>query len=176
MRSSRVLGIFILVAAILAVGVIFLFLYVGINPSAVFPTASVSLTEQFPGTTEDPLSALDAILENTIPASLAHNAPDGMKVGEVVTIELLMDPTLTEDQIREKVSEPGSVFSSGDILITQEMKAELHSQDPEAFTIQTTRDPVQLINTQETTRWTWDVTAEKAGAQKLTILVFRRIE
>ena len=176
MRSLKVFGILLLVVAILAVACLSLFRFIDIDPAAIPPTAPVSATDEVPTTSEDPLSVLDSILENTVPASLAHNAPSQMKVGEVVTIELLMDPTLSEEQIREKISEPGSVFSSENILITQEMKAELASRDPEAFSIQTSRDPIQLINSQETTKWAWDVTPRKAGSQRLTIFVSRRIE
>ena len=80
-----------------------------------------------------------------------------MNLEDTTTIQLLISPTLTKDQLEEEITaaENQAVISSA-VSITPRMKAELKSADPEAFNIQPLHDSAeQLISTGEPTEWEW---------------------
>ena len=122
------------------------------------------------------LELIDNLLKQTIPASLAFNAPSEMERGETITIELLLNPSLSETELAREVAEAGEVVSAS-VEITPQMKAEILAADEEAFTIRRIHDePVQLVSGTETTRWAWFVTAKKEGRQQLTIVLYRLVK
>jgi hypothetical protein len=153
------------------------------DPTVIEPTTSdngeAPTTPASPGplSIEEQLVRIDAILKQTARASIAYNAPSEMRLGEIVTIELLLNPSKSEEELKEEVTEPGTVQSGGDVEITPQMKAELIPADPEAFTVTPLHDdPVQVISGTETTTWSWDVTAKKGGAQRLSIVIYRLVK
>ncbi|HEX2992222.1 MAG TPA: hypothetical protein VHO49_16160, partial [Anaerolineales bacterium] len=118
---------------------------------------------------------IDTMLEQSIPASIAYNDPSEMEVGKPITIELRLNPSISEPELAREVEESGEVVV-GIVEITPQMKAELLPADVEAFIIRPIHDdPVQLISTIETTRWAWYVTAKKGGPQQLTLVLYRLI-
>ena len=118
---------------------------------------------------------IDTMLEQSIPASIAYNDPSEMEVGKTITIELRLNPSISEPELAREVEESGEVVM-GIVEITPQMKAELLPADEEAFIIRPIHDgPVQLISTIETTRWAWYVTAKKGGPQQLTLVLYRLI-
>lgn len=118
---------------------------------------------------------IDTMLKQSIPASIAYNDPSEMEVGKPITIELRLNPSISEPELAREVEESGEVVT-GIVEITPQMKAEILPADEEAFTIRPIHDdPVQLVSTVETTRWAWYVTAEKEGPQQLTIVLYRLI-
>jgi hypothetical protein len=56
---------------------------------------------------EEQLARIDAILNQTLSASLAYNAPSRMQIHETVMVELLLNPSLSEETLKEEISEPG---------------------------------------------------------------------
>jgi hypothetical protein len=126
---------------------------------------------------EEQLARIDASLRQFARASIAYNAPSEMQMDDIVTIELLLNPSKSEEELKEEVTEPGTVQSSANVQITPQMKAELIPADPQAFTVTPLHDdPVQVISGLETTRWSWDVTAKKGGAQRLSIVIYRLVK
>lgn len=125
---------------------------------------------------EDAFLQIDAVLDQSTKGSIAYNAPTDMSLNETVTIELLLNPTLSEPALVEQVQEQGEVFSS-QIEITPRMKAEILSSDKDAFVIQQIHDkPVQIVSGTNTTSWSWYVTAKKGGTQNLTIVLYRYVK
>jgi hypothetical protein len=121
------------------------------------------------------LASIDDALKQTLTASIAFNAPQEMKLNESTTIELLLNPSVSPEKLGTQVTEPGDVVV-GNIEITPRMKAVLKSQDKDAFDIQPLHDdPEQLISGTATTKWSWFVKANKAGAQKLTLVIYRLV-
>ncbi|HMB22202.1 MAG: TIR domain-containing protein [Chloroflexota bacterium] len=127
---------------------------------------------------EDQLDQVDSILRKSAQASIAYNAPSEMRVEETVTVELLLNPNLSPADLKEEVSEPGTVRTSS-VEITPLMKARLVPQDRSAFLIDARPDEehaIQVINPNETTKWSWNVTARKSGTQRMTISLSRLVK
>jgi hypothetical protein len=126
---------------------------------------------------EEQLARIDEILNQSARASIAYNAPSEMQLDETVTIELLLNPSLSEEELKEQISEPGDVQTSADVQITPQMKAELIPADSEALAVTALHDdPIQVISGTETTKWSWFVTAKKEGTQKLSLVIYRLVK
>ena len=126
---------------------------------------------------EEQLARIDEILNQSARASIAYNAPSEMQLDETVTIELLLNPRLSEAELKKQITEPGDVQASADVEITPQMKAELIAADPEALSIAPLHDdPIQVISGTETTKWSWFVTAKKEGTQKLSLVIYRLVK
>jgi hypothetical protein len=68
---------------------------------------------------------------------------------------------------------------TSNVQITPLMKARLVPQDKSAFLIDARPDEehaVQVISGTETTKWSWNVTAQKPGTQRLTISLSRLVK
>ena len=141
------------------------------------PIPSISTTLPDPLSVEEQLARIDALLKQSARASIAYNAPSEMQIDETVTIELLLNPSLSEEQLKEQVTEPGNVQTSAEVEITPQMKAELIPANPEALAITPLHDdPIQVISGTETTKWSWFVTAKEEGTQKLRLVIYRLIK
>jgi hypothetical protein len=137
-------------------------------PTHVATAATISVGDQ--------LAQIDDILRQSIKASIAHNEPQSMLLGETTTIELLLNPSLSPEALSTQVTAPGPVASAS-VQITPRMKALLLADDSSAFTIQPLYDnPEQLISGTETTQWTWRVTSLKSGTQRLTLVLYRLVQ
>jgi len=123
----------------------------------------------------DALVNVDDILSKALSASLAYNAPDQMLLYDERIIELLVNPSVSEQELGQQVEESGRVVT-GTVQITPLMKAELKAQG-EAFDIIALHDTSeQPISSTETTRWQWQVTAKKEGTQRLTMVVYMLVK
>jgi hypothetical protein len=139
------------------------------------PIAPTALPE--PLSVEEQLARIDALLKQSAKASIAYNAPSEMQINETVTIELLLNPGKSEEELKKEVTEPGTVQTSGEVEITPQMKAELIPANPEAFTVTPLHDdPIQVISGTETTKWSWYLTAKKDGNQKVSIVIYRLLK
>ena len=138
------------------------------EPPATATSVVLSLDEQ--------MAQIDVILKQTLEASIAYNKPESMNLDQTVTIELLLNPSLSPQTLSTQVTEPGQVASAS-LQITPRMKAMLFANDDTAFVIQSIQDnPEQLISNTDTTRWAWLVTAKKGGTQRLTLVIYRLVE
>jgi hypothetical protein len=126
-------------------------------------------------TVEEQFAQIDILLRQNINSSIAYNTPNVMNLGDTVTINLLMNPSLSNQQLGAQVTGSGPV-TTATIEITPQMRAKLTSADKDAFTIQPIQDSDQIISGTQTTKWTWMVTAEKAGLQTMTLTIFRLIQ
>jgi hypothetical protein len=140
-------------------------------PTEVLPftptSQSLSLEEQ--------MAQIDAVLKKTLAASIAYNKPESMTLDQIVTIELLLNPSLSPQVLSTQVSEPGQIVSAS-LQITPHMKAVLVANDDTAFLIKPIHDaPEQIISKTDTTRWAWLVTARKGGTQQLTLVIYRLV-
>ena len=157
----------------------------------VLVAAIVILTACAPGATEVPpteqvspeapsldeqMAQIDSVLKQTLSASIAYNKPESMNLDQTVTIELLLNPSLSPEALSTQVTETGQVASTS-IQITPRMKALLVANDSTAFVIQPIHDnPEQLVSSTDTTRWAWLVTAKEGGTQRLTLVIYRLVK
>ncbi len=122
------------------------------------------------------LKNVDQILNQALSASIAYNAPESMQLDETVIIQLLLNPSISEEELGQQVEESGAV-TTGTVQVTPLMKAELKAQNGEAFVIEPLHDtPEQPVSTTDTTRWQWQITAKRGGMQGLTLVVYRLIQ
>jgi hypothetical protein len=127
-------------------------------------------------TSGEDLRSVDDILNNAMSASIAFNAPQAMKLDETVIVEMSINPSITEAEIVKQIEAEGEI-QTGTLLVTPLTKAVLIAQNGQAFEIQVLHDSdIQPITTNESTRWQWQVTAKKGGAQALTLVVYRLIK
>lgn len=132
------------------------------------PSSAISIQDQF--------DQIDSTIRQKTNASIAFNAPERMKLEETITINLLMNPALSDQQLATQVTGSGPV-KTATIEITPRMRAILVAADADALTIQPIQeDPEQVISGTETTQWSWMVTAKKAGLQTLTLTIFRLLQ
>ncbi len=124
-------------------------------------------------TIENQFSQVDQALNQFLLGNIAYNAPEAMQVDETVTIELLLNPSISPEELETQIDEPGAI-ESATIEITPRMRVELRAKDKDAFEIQAVHnDSEQLISGSQTTRWAWWVKAKKEGTHNLTVTVFR---
>jgi hypothetical protein len=153
--------------------------------------------------TPNPTQTLEAAFEavnnqfkNLPSSSIAFNKPDQMKRGDVATIELILNPSMSEAALATQIIEQGDfVTSTSDpnlllapnglgvsvetskIEITPRMKAVLQSEDPEAFDIRERHDNAeQVVSSLNTTTWRWSVTAKKEGPQTLELVIYQLVK
>jgi hypothetical protein len=153
------------------------------TPSDIGPLpTSQAATPNIPPATAGPqsdifsqLNQIDVALRQQIRGSIAYNKPESMTLGQTATIELLLSPSLSKEQLGTQVTENGAV-QIATIEITPRMKAVLLSPLEEAFIIQPIHEEVQLISASETTQWAWFVTAKKSGTQRLVLVLYRLVK
>jgi hypothetical protein len=127
-------------------------------------------------TSGEDLRSVDDILNNAMSASIAFNAPQAMKLDETVIVEMSINPSITEAEIVKQIEAEGEI-QTGTLLVTPLTQAVLIAQNGQAFEIQALHDSdIQPITANESTRWQWQVTAKKGGAQALTLVVYRLIK
>jgi hypothetical protein len=147
------------------------------EPVVIAPVTPVAPTAPGSLSVEEQLARIDEILNQSARATIAYNTPSEMQLDETVTIELLLNPGLSEEELKQQISEPGDVQTSAEVEITPQMKAELIPADPEALAITALHDdPIQMISGTETTKWSWFVTAKKEGTQKLNLVIYRLVK
>lgn len=122
------------------------------------------------------LQQVDGLMSEAMLGSIAYNVPASMRLNETTHIQVLISPSLSEDDLQKRIRASGPV-ASAQISVTTRMKAELRTSDPDAFDILALHDNAeQLLSTVEPTEWTWSVRARKGGQQTLFLTVYRLIE
>lgn len=122
------------------------------------------------------LNSIDTILQSAVVGHIAYNAPTSMQLEQTVDIQLLLSPSASPEDLKKQIIEAGQI-TAAELLITPLMKAELKSDDPQAFIIQTFHDNAeQVVVTVESTEWRWAITAKKSGDQVLTLTLFRQVQ
>jgi len=118
---------------------------------------------------------IDDALKQTLSASIAYNTPQSMQLDETTTISLLLNPSVSPENLATQVTESGQILANS-IEVTPRMKAVLLSQEADAFAVQSIHDsPEQVISATETTQWSWDVTAKIEGTHRLTLVIYRLV-
>ena len=162
-------------------------------------TEDIRLTQPAAHTTLSPeelLAQVDAALAKALKGHFTYVAPSVMKLDETLTIEILLNPSLSAEELATQIvessglvtstAEPGVLLSrsGGEVKvigsqaeITPLMKAILLAEDPQAFNIQPIHDDeIQIVGKNSTTAWRWLVTAQEGGIQKLILVIYRQVK
>lgn len=139
---------------------------------------------------------VDRQFQESIKSNIVYNAPQSMNLDDSVTIELLLNPSLSQDELATQLieqaglststAEPGLLTTdqgggvtvvAEEIEVTNRMKAILTSIDPEAFVIQQlSASDEQVVSLTETTKWRWSITAKKEGTETLVLTIYRLVK
>ncbi len=124
------------------------------------------------------IGEIDDQLKNDLTASIAFNdAPSEMVLDQTAFLTLLLSPSLTPDQLADQIAnESGGLITRDSIQVTPFMRADLQSDNPDAFKIVALPEaPEQLVSSVEPTRWAWGVTALKEGNYTLRLTISRMV-
>jgi len=144
---------------------------------------------------DEELRLVQAELNKSLKGNFKYTAPSSMRLNESFPIELLLNPSLSADELGTQIVEGSGLVTStadpdvlvttggeevkvvgSDVDITPLMKAVLIAGDPRAFDIQPLHeDEIQLVGKNTTTTWQWLVTPRKAGTQKLILVIYRQV-
>ena len=125
---------------------------------------------------DEQLERIDELLRKTVQSSIAYNVPETVEFDNTVTIELLLNPSLSPTQLAGQLTPNGEV-TTAIIEITPMMRAELIPQNKEGLAVQPIHaDAVQLVSHVDTTRWAWLVTGKKSGVQKMVLVIYRLVK
>ena len=139
---------------------------------------------------------IDSILSQSLKSNFAFSVPNQMIVNESGVIDLVMNPSLSQDELSAQLFEQSNILTStatpdqsitaqGDgtnitvsqTLVTDQMKVVLFTNNTSAFEIQKLHtDSEQLLRNTDTTRWRWIITAKEAGNHSLVIAIYRHIK
>src|SRR5215204_1021053 len=114
-------------------------------------------------------------LRELVRSSIAFNTPEEMQVGKTETIELLLSTSYSAEELKEQLTEAGEKEGVEGIPTAERMQARL-TGDP-GFEIQAITPEEQAISSEDTTKWSWDVTPTQAGKdEKLHLTITALIE
>jgi hypothetical protein len=112
-------------------------------------------------------SEVDEILASLSTGSIAFNAPEKMKLGDTTTIQLLLSPRETIDQLRQKLDAAGKKLG-GAVLVADVMQATLYGR---GFDVHPLAPERQAVSESAQTEWRWDITAKEPGEQELRLTI-----
>ncbi len=143
----------------------------------------------------DAFSEADAQFEKSFQGNIVFNKPEKMNKEETTSIELILSPSLSETDLVTQIIERGDfVTSTADadlfvapngtssrleteqIEITNYIKAELKSQNPDALIVTDMLNAEQLISLTKPTTWRWSVTAKKEGKYTLELIITQLVK
>ncbi|MGB8983925.1 MAG: SAF domain-containing protein [Anaerolineales bacterium] len=145
---------------------------------------------------QDVLKEVDKDLQEVLRSNTAYHVPKTMDVEETVTIELLLNPAMSGEQLTTQLVERSNFLtstveadpliteqggkidiSSAEVNITDRIKAVLQSPKSDAFDIQRLHDnDEQIVSNVDTTKWRWSVTAKAPGEQDLELTIYRLVK
>jgi hypothetical protein len=184
------------VAFIVLIGTLVIFFQIR-SYSLFFPPAISTPTPFIPITGDTPapnatwiaMAEIDKQLQEALKSKIAYNMPTQMELDQTFTIELLLNPSLSGEELAIQLAE-GSDFVVpvtgaedavdvviSDVLIQDLMRVELRSVRRTAFEIHPSHeDGEQPISSIETTKWRWSITAKEPGQQTLELALYRLIK
>jgi len=129
------------------------------------------------------LRGVDESLSQSMQSNISYSAPQEMRLSDTVTVSLDINPPKTPEQLSSELigDQPGMTATEVPVIlpsveITDRMYAELIPDDKDAFMIlPIPANPEQLISSEESTRWEWQLTAHKPGPQRLTLVIYRLV-
>ncbi len=137
------------------------------------PTLSPSLTAI--STFGPEFIDIDQALRASLPATIAYNVPQSMRLNDTASLELLLNPSVAPSELEAQITQDGEVITAN-IQITPRMRAVLIAQEADTFVIRSMHaSDEQLVSPTQTTKWSWDVTAKKGGIHRLTLQIHRFI-
>ena len=143
--------------------VIFVYLaltYLGCQSPPLSPTPS-------PLSPTPSLENVDKVLKSLVLGSIAFNTPEEIQWNNTAVIELLLSPSFSVDELKDKIQEAGE-REGAEIRVADQMSAVLESS---GFKIIELTKEIQAISFEEITDWKWEITPSKPGEQTLYLTI-----
>ena len=112
---------------------------------------------------EDPLQAIDRILERMALGSIAFNAPKIMNLHDSAIIHLVLGVERAIEDIKRMIEEEGEKVGAS-IRVSNRMKAHLSGRN---FEITSINPEVQAVARREVTEWKWEIKPSADGKHNL---------
>lgn len=91
-----------------------------------------------------------------------------MQLGKTVTMELLLSPSSSVEELRRQITEAGEKEGAQDIPTANRMEARLTGR---GFEIAAISPDVQAISGGETTKWRWDITPTQTDEKEVHLTI-----
>lgn len=109
----------------------------------------------------------DSILDQLTLAAIAFSVPDFVNIKEKVSVRLLIDPTVTPEEL-EKNLPPSGTHNSAKVAISKIVEATVKAPDFEVTNVTPSK---QAIAETAPTEWIWDLTPKAAGTYTVFLTV-----
>lgn len=114
----------------------------------------------------------DAILEQLESASMVFTVPDHANIKDTITVQLLIDPSKSLDEITEIVTVNG-VRTTKRVHVSKIIEANLTAPN---FKIDAVTPEQQAITSTQPTEWLWKLTPQSAGAHEVSLSVIAIVD
>ena len=148
---------------IIAIGVSLGFIVLILVSMLVFIQGMAPQSEMVPPLKEDPLQAIDRILERMELGNIAFNAPKTMNLHDSAFIHLVLGVERTIEDIKRMIEEEGEKVGAS-IRVSNRMEARLSGRN---FEITAINPEVQAVARKEVTEWKWEIKPRADGKQNL---------
>jgi flagellar basal body-associated protein FliL len=167
-KKKKILIILIIILSILAVvaSVIYWWGYPLLLPTS---EPLVLLEGEEEGEEEEypSLENVDKALKSLVLGNIAFNTPKEIQWNNTAVIELLLSPSFSVDELKDKIQEAGE-REGAKIRVADQMSAVLKSS---GFEIKELTPKIQAISFEEITDWKWEITPIKRGEQTLYLTI-----
>lgn len=131
------------------------------NPS---DTTYLPLQQPAPAARRPALASIDEAIEAMEWGNIVFNVPERIRLGQAQTIQLLLSPTQTAQQLRQQIRlDTSDNLRDTTIRVSTVMHADLQGG---AFNILSITPEVQAISRKEPTEWRWEVWGTAPGPQQ----------
>ena len=141
-------------------------------PSPVIPPLSPPVTSPISTPPPNSVELIDQILRELNWGNIAFNAPSTMQYAQAQSVELLLSPSLSAEDLQAKLHQNVGA-ESAHVHVSNRMEAQLTGT---GFTIQALRPDLQAVTSEQVTRWKWEVTPTERGRQTLHLTLSAHIE
>ena len=167
-KKKKILIILIIILSILAVvaSVIYWWGYPLLLPTS---EPLVLLEGEEEGEKEEypSLENVDKALKSLVLGNIAFNTPEEIQWNNTAVIELLLSPSFSVDELKDKIQGAGE-REGAKIRVADQMSAVLYSS---GFEIKELTPKIQAISFEEITDWKWEITPIKRGEQTLYLTI-----
>lgn len=124
-----------------------------------------------PPSSDDPLSAIDRILEKLEIGNISFNAPQSLFLNESALIHLVLGVEKTIDDLKQIIEGQGEKVGAN-IRVSDRMQARLTGQNFEILAI---TPEEQVVSRSGVTEWKWDVKPVNEGTQSLHLTLSAKL-
>lgn len=124
------------------------------------PEPAASPSAESPSTA---ISIVDKVVKSLEWGNVVFNLPTEIQFEEPEIVQLLLSPSKTVEELQAELNQQGEL-ESAQVQVSNRMQATLYGQ---SFNVKSLVPEVQLVSSERTTEWRWEVTPTEYGEQSL---------